>query len=141
MNTTDIVTIGRRSFIAGTASVAGRGLISPGWLFGRSAGTSDTSRHPAFPGKGPEWLKTWDSAVAVLADNVRLLPEFSKPVLIEGSTYEGIWQECGPHESLVYASLREYVDTEGVAVLDVAPQQSPGVLRAAAGGRSVAGRN
>lgn len=31
------------------------------------------------------------------------------PVLIEGSTYIGTWQECGPHESLVYAQLRDSI--------------------------------
>ena len=29
-----------------------------------------------------------------------------RPVLIEGSVYRGIWQECGPHEALVYRKWR-----------------------------------
>jgi hypothetical protein len=41
----------------------------------------------------------------VLASNLRTLPAYRSPVLIEGSSYPGIWQECGPHEALVYATL------------------------------------
>jgi hypothetical protein len=51
------------------------------------------------------WQRTWDAAVAVVAGNVRTCPTFDRPVLFEGSSYQGIWLECGPHESLVYASL------------------------------------
>lgn len=46
-----------------------------------------------------------DSALRTLAGNVKLTPHFADPVLFEGSTYQGIWQECGPLESLVYAKL------------------------------------
>ncbi len=53
----------------------------------------------------PAWQRTWDAALRVLANNVHPLPSFDKPVLWEGSTYRGIWQECGPHESLVYAAM------------------------------------
>ena len=45
------------------------------------------------------------SALAVLAGNVKNTPHYAEPVLFEGSTYQGIWQECGPLESLVYARL------------------------------------
>ena len=38
--------------------------------------------------------------------NVQVLPHFPGPVLIEGAEYAGIWQECGPHESLVYSLFR-----------------------------------
>ena len=44
--------------------------------------------------------RAYDRALAVLAANVQVLPRFSGPVLIEGAEYAGIWQECGPHESL-----------------------------------------
>jgi hypothetical protein len=54
------------------------------------------------------WMRTWDAALAVLAGNVEKVPSFAEPVLFEGSVYRGIWQECGPHESLVYAGLAEY---------------------------------
>ena len=62
----------------------------------------------------PAWQKTWDAALATLAENVRNVPRFDQPVLFEGSTYQGAWQECGPHESLAYAQLAAYVKpTEG----------------------------
>jgi hypothetical protein len=57
---------------------------------------------PIFPSNGPEssdlaWRRTWDAAVAVLAGNIRNVPGTPRPLLFEGSTYQGIWQECGPH--------------------------------------------
>jgi hypothetical protein len=57
------------------------------------------------------WRKTWDDALATLAGNVKLVPHFDFPVLFEGSAYRGTWQECGPHESLAYAELAEFVKT------------------------------
>jgi hypothetical protein len=45
----------------------------------------------------------------VLAGNIRGVPGYSRPVLFEGSTYQGIWLECGPHEGLVYATLAKNV--------------------------------
>lgn len=30
-------------------------------------------------------------------------------MLVEGAVYSGIWQECGPHEGLVYGTLAKYV--------------------------------
>ncbi len=52
---------------------------------------------------------TWDAALTALAANVQIMPKFDKPVLQEGSVYRGTWMECGPHESLAYAELAEYV--------------------------------
>jgi TAT (twin-arginine translocation) pathway signal sequence len=55
------------------------------------------------------WRKTWDAALAVLAGNVKVMPKFDQPVLQEGSVYRGTWMECGPHESLAYAQLAQFV--------------------------------
>jgi len=75
-----------------------------------SSGSANTATlAPAFPTSDPGWQQTWDAALKVLAGNIRRTPAYPNPVLFEGSTYQGIWQECGPHESLVYASLRAYV--------------------------------
>jgi hypothetical protein len=52
---------------------------------------------------------TWDAALAVLVGNLRTVPGYALPLLFEGSTYQGIWQECGPHEGLVYATLAKYI--------------------------------
>jgi hypothetical protein len=56
-----------------------------------------------------DWKRTWDTALATLAGNIRTVPNYARPLLFEGSTYQGIWQECGPHEGLVYATLAKYV--------------------------------
>jgi hypothetical protein len=71
-----------------------------------------TARIPTFPTKDPRWLTTWNAAIATLSGNIRVLPRYDQPVLIEGSTYSGIWQECGPNEALVYASLAQYIPAE-----------------------------
>jgi hypothetical protein len=52
------------------------------------------------------WQKAYDGALQVLAGNVQVLPRFDSPVLIEGASYAGVWQECAPHESLVYSPFR-----------------------------------
>ena len=69
-----------------------------------------------------DWEKTWNAALMTLDGNVRHVPKFSEPVLFEGSMYRGIWQECGPHESLCYAQLTQFVKpVEGkLSPLDVA---------------------
>jgi len=61
---------------------------------------------PSFQTANTRWQKTYDGALAVLAGNVQLVPGYEKPVLIEGSTYQGIWMECGPMEALVYRRFR-----------------------------------
>jgi hypothetical protein len=72
------------------------------WADEPSAGlTYSTSNH--------QWQAAYDAAMKVLASNVQLMPRFEGPVLIEGASYQGIWQECGPHESLVYRHMRKDV--------------------------------
>ena len=66
---------------------------------------------PHFPTSDPAWQKTWDAALAVLAGNVRSMPRYEHPVLVEGSTYAGIWLECAPQEGQVYGTLQNYVAT------------------------------
>jgi hypothetical protein len=61
------------------------------------------------PARRLPWKSTWDAALAVLAGNLRTVPGYPLPLLFEGSTYQGIWQECGPHEGLVYANLAKYI--------------------------------
>jgi hypothetical protein len=68
-------------------------------------GQTDSPRQPAFPAANPRWRPAWDAALTLLAGNITTLPHYDRPVLIEGSVYAGVWQECGPHEGLVYASL------------------------------------
>jgi hypothetical protein len=92
----------RRSFLrTGAATAAAVGID-------RLARAVETTRAsaPQFHTANPRWQTAYDSALQVLAGNVQVLPHFDKPVLIEGSVYRGIWQECGPHESLVYRKFR-----------------------------------
>jgi hypothetical protein len=64
---------------------------------------------PHFPTADPAWASTWDAALAVVAGNVRTMPRYEHPVLVEGSTYAGIWQECAPQEGQVYGTLEKFV--------------------------------
>ena len=61
---------------------------------------------PYFKTENRRWQAAYDKALQILANNVQVLPRFDGPVLIEGANYAGIWQECGPHESLVYRRFR-----------------------------------
>jgi hypothetical protein len=100
----------RRDFLKLAALATGAALLRS-----RAHAESATAIRPAFPGNDPRWGRTWDAALAVLAGNVKTVPRYDHPVLVEGSVYPGIWLECGPHEGLVYGTLEDYVATpEGV---------------------------
>jgi len=94
----------RRAFLKlGAAALASRNA-------GAEALAADL-RAPKFTTANRRWQAAYDAALAVLAGNVQVLtgngkPVLGKPVLIEGSVYQGIWMECGPHESLVYRKFR-----------------------------------
>ena len=61
------------------------------------------------------------SAIAVLLGNVRKLPQYDVPMLVEGAVYPGVWMECGPLEGLVYAKLGKIIpSTDGPTPLQVA---------------------
>jgi len=92
----------RRAFLrtgAATAAAAGIGRLA-------HAIATNGAAAPKFHTTNTRWQTTYDTALQTLAGNVQVLPHFDKPVLIEGSVYRGIWQECGPHESLVYRKFR-----------------------------------
>ncbi|WP_253717284.1 alpha-L-rhamnosidase [Sphingomonas sp. AP4-R1] len=63
-------------------------------------------RAPKFAIANARWQAAYDKALSVLAGNVQVMPYIDGPVLIEGSVYQGIWMECGPHEALVYRKFR-----------------------------------
>ncbi len=95
----------RRGFLrlgsmAGAAAWCGRGAGAQGLRMPRVHGSNPDD---------PKRARTWDAALAVLAGNVKRVPHYDQPVLLEGAVYPGIWQECGAHEGLVYATLSEYV--------------------------------
>lgn len=90
----------RRSFLRTAAGgVAGAGAL-------RFAQAREVADAPRFSTADTRWQAAYDKALKVLDANVQVMPYISKPVLIEGAVYKGIWQECGPHESLVYRKFR-----------------------------------
>jgi hypothetical protein len=119
----------RRLFLAKAAKAAGAALaLQPLHVLAQAVQSQPRNAAPAkgkeaerprLPSAGPgsnslasnelNWRRTWDAAVAVLAGNIRNVPGTPRPLLFEGSTYQGIWQECGPHEGLVYATLAKYI--------------------------------
>jgi hypothetical protein len=108
---------GRREFLKLGALAAGAVL----WPELASATEAGAAR-PVFPTKDARWQTTWDAALAVLAGNVDTVPHFEHPLLFEGSVYHGIWQECGPHEGLVYGTLGRYAAAreDGLTPLQIA---------------------
>ena len=86
----------RRTFINGALAAS----------FARRAFGATGDGAPEFRTGNVRWQSAYDRALGVLAANVRTLPRLSKPVLIEGANYAGIWMECGPHEALVYRKFR-----------------------------------
>jgi hypothetical protein len=96
----------RRGFLKQSA-IAAAGIAFPPNLFAEQT----AAPRPHFPTSDPAWATTWDAALAVLAANVRAMPRYDSPVLVEGSTYAGIWLECAPQEGQVYGTLQKYVAT------------------------------
>jgi hypothetical protein len=100
----------RRDFLKLTALAAGSSLL-PGAAPAAVKPAATTSLRPEFPTSDPRWQRTWDAALAVLAGNIHRLPRFEQPVLVEGSVYPGVWQECAPQEGLVYGTLASFVNS------------------------------
>lgn len=94
----------RRSFLAGSAAAAALATNPRHALAELAEAAADTA--PRFSTANAGWQAAYDKALEVLAGNVQVMPYVTAPVLIEGSVYKGIWQECGPHESLVYRKFR-----------------------------------
>jgi hypothetical protein len=105
-------TLLRRAFLKQTALAAGATALPSSALnlFAQPPQAS-TAPRPHFPTSNPAWATTWDAALAVLAGNVRSMPRYDHPVLVEGSSYAGIWLECAPQEGQVYGTLQKYVST------------------------------
>jgi hypothetical protein len=108
----------RRSFLAGAAKTAVAAFASrPLRILAQDATKpSKDEASSVFAADDPAWKQTWDAAIAVLAGNIRKVPGYSKPLLFEGSTYPGIWLECGPHEGLVYATLAKFIPTDAAKI-------------------------
>jgi hypothetical protein len=91
--------VNRRRFLAGSAAVA----ASVGFT---DAALAQLDAAPQFSTQHPGWQSAYDKALGVLAANVQILPRYAGSVLIEGAAYQGVWLECGPHESLLYRKFR-----------------------------------
>ena len=87
----------RRTFLTGTAAL-GAASIAPAF--------ADAARAPQFHTANARWQSAYDRALQLLAGNVQPMDDSGRPVLIEGSVYQGIWMECGPHEALAYRKFR-----------------------------------
>lgn len=85
------------------ASMAARTLPALAQRLAWSATASDSIANESV------WQSTRSAALKLLAGNIRFVPGYARPLLFEGSSYEGVWQECGPHEGLVYAGLSKYI--------------------------------
>lgn len=72
------------------------------------------------PAPDASWRAAWDKAISAVSGNVRTLPGYARQLLIEGSSYNGVWLECGPHEGLVYAQLAKFFPKASTSPLDVA---------------------
>jgi hypothetical protein len=128
----------RRDFLKQSALTAGATAL-PFAAFAQPPQPS--SPRPHFPTSDAAWHTTWDAALGgprrQCAHHAALRP----PVLVEGSTYAGIWQECAPQEGLVYGTLaevRRHSRRPGHSAPDRA-RQPHGLLRAAEGRRATPG--
>ena len=52
--------------------------------------TLDQRPNPVFPDADPKWRRTWDAALEVLQQNVKVVPRYDQPVLLEGAVYPGV---------------------------------------------------
>ena len=94
----------RRSFMTSVLGLAA-GLLTQG----ARALTASADPLPRFSGNDAKWRRSWEQAIATLAGNTRTLGTYSKPVLIEGAGYPGIWMECGPTEALINLKWKLYL--------------------------------
>ncbi|HEX5284723.1 MAG TPA: alpha-L-rhamnosidase [Bryocella sp.] len=94
----------RRDLLKAAALTTLAPVMRPLALLAQSS--SPAGNTPSFSTSNIRWQQAYDRALQVLAANVQVLPHFPGPVLIEGAEYAGTWQECGPHESLVYSLFR-----------------------------------
>jgi hypothetical protein len=91
----------RRGFLATAATAGAYGLLP------RSLCAAETPESRiVFETSDAAYGRTYSAALEALQRNTMPVSGYSEPVLIEGSNYQGIWMECGPHEGLVYADIR-----------------------------------
>ncbi|HLJ77948.1 MAG TPA: trehalase family glycosidase, partial [Acidobacteriaceae bacterium] len=92
----------RREFVTGGTVAAGWAL-SGGSRFAKGEATAADAR--SFRCSDPELQRVYDAALATLHGNITHVGGFDGPVLLEGSTFLGIWLECAPQEALVFGGF------------------------------------
>jgi hypothetical protein len=81
-------------------------------LLSRQGNALDVAHSPldnrsiSFETSDTHYRSVYSHALDTLQTNITTVQGYSRPVLIEGSNYGGIWLECAPHEGLFYSLLR-----------------------------------
>ena len=103
----------RREFVTKSGLfVGGLSLLSrvPSALQKPALSTSEPERKPdpriSFETSDSPYQTAYSRALDVLARNTTVVSGYSPPVLIEGSSYSGIWLECAPQEGVLYSAIR-----------------------------------
>lgn len=102
----------RREFLTTGAVLSGGALILGvpsrvrGAMLAANVGEPMAAPRLLFTTGDAHYQAVYNRALEVLARNVTMLANYPEPVLIEGSTYTGIWLECAPQEALGYAGIR-----------------------------------
>ena len=92
----------RRQFVKNSVAFSAVALLSRDALLGQEETPSSAL---SFSGAAEAQQKTYNAALGVLAANVKQVPGYNKPVLLEGAVYAGVWLECGPQEAHVYRHM------------------------------------
>jgi hypothetical protein len=98
--------VGRREFLARSGMAAGATVFLPYLDSIARDDVGPDSSSISFETTDAVLQTHYQSAIDLLAANIQPMPGYSKPVLIEGSVFRGIWLECAPHEGLVYSTIR-----------------------------------
>lgn len=93
-------------FTAGTLALDPRAGLGTNLASDRQARASSDTSTITFSTDDPVYQAHYQSALDVLASNTQTLAPYAEPVLIEGSSYQGVWLECAPNEGLVYSAVR-----------------------------------
>jgi hypothetical protein len=106
----------RREFLAGASALAGSAVLGPLRVLARrpslekaASPENESESTFSFWTSDPVYQAQYQAALDLLAANTLRLSRNAAPVLIEGSSYRGIWLECAPHEGLVYAAIHPSV--------------------------------
>lgn len=97
----------RRDFVGqGIVAAGALALRGPhGWSEPVTPGVPNAGSAPVFTTDDAALQHMYDTARTTLAGNAVRFPAYPGPVLVEGSVYHGVWQECAPQEGEVYSAV------------------------------------